>query len=141
MKVKVINQAGPVFTLRTTRNVTLLESPEFGSMLVDGKMADSNAVASGKLELIVRFATRPEYEYQSSTIHYNVKDFKAPEVVYLAAVQIKLHDRTLGNYTSQPNPVFMAPLGYSYELSITENDTHESGILKQQLKYLVDNLG
>lgn len=135
MKFKAKSLQGASIELHSTRNVTLFESPEFGHMVVDGKMADSKAVDSGRLRMVVEVATLPGY--LNAPMGYNPLDFKLVPGYFVCGAEVSVHGLVIGKYSSRykhdTNVI-------QYAIDVPEKYRHDSKLLEQQLYRLVAGL-
>lgn len=127
--------AGQTLALISTRNVTLLNSPEFGVMLVDAKCADGKIIDSGRLQLTIEIAARPGLF--SKPMMYDPADFKMDSFFFLTHAQFFMHDALVASYTCR----FNASNGiYTYDIKLPDSNNHPSGILTAQIKQLIEAL-
>lgn len=135
MKFKAKVPRNNVMELHSTRNVTLFESPEFGHMVVDGKVADNNAVDSGRLRVELAIEQYPGYP--PSPMSYLPADFKVSPAYFVTKAEFSVHGLVIGEYAAhfdhQVNHVV-------YTVTVPEKYKHDSEILMRQLYLLTAGL-
>jgi hypothetical protein len=135
MKFKVKDLVGTMMKLVTTRNVTLFESPEFGHMVVDGKMADTKVVDSGRLEMAIEISVRPGTFNAPMT--YDAAEFKLLPGYFVSGAEISIHGLVIGKYACRYN----YDTGFAtYVVDVPEKYRHASVLLERQLRLLVESL-
>lgn len=135
MKFKVKQLGERAMWLATTRNATLFESPEFGHMVVDGKMADTKVVDSGRLGMSIEVTVYPGFPLVPMT--YNPSEFKLATGYFICGAEISIHGLVIGKYAARYNHEH----GYvEYSVDIPEKYRHESLLLERQVLLLVQGL-
>lgn len=134
MKFKHRDLIGNTVELISTRTVTFFDSPEFGHMVVDGKMADGSVVDRGKLIMRLTLTGRPGH-WASGAMLFNEKDFKLTPDVFISRAEIHIHDTLIAEYTKR----YVGP-HYSYDVKLPEGFEHSTNILKIQIAQLVNVL-
>lgn len=135
MKFKAKDLRGESIELHSTRNVTLFESPEFGHMVVDGKMADTKAVDSGKLRVVLQVTARPGNV--PAPMGFVPADFNVAPQYFVTRAEFSVHGLVLGEYTCGYD---YSLNHYVYNFTIPEKYQHESKLLGSQLYLLVKGL-
>lgn len=139
MKFKHRNLLGNTVELISTRTVTFFNSPEFGHMVVDGKMADGSVVDRGKLIMRLELSNRPGH-WASSGMLFNEKDFKLTPDVFISRAEIHIHDTLIANYTKRFRNSDGLGGHYVYDVGLPEEFQHATEILKIQIARLVNVL-
>ena len=135
MKFKAKSLRDASIELQSTRNITLFESPEFGHMVVDGRMGDSKVVDSGRLRLVIEVSTYPGY--LNAPMGYNPLDFKLVPGYFVCGAELSVHGLVIGKYTAR----YIHANNYlEYAIDVPEKYRHDSKLLEQQLYQLVKGL-
>lgn len=132
-KVKLLGDGG--MELATTRNATFFESPEFGHMVVDGKMADTKVVDSGRLTMTVQVTVYPGFPF--APIPYDPSEFKLAPGYFISGAEISIHGIVIGKYVARYNHEHGHVV---YAVDIPEKYRHASLLLERQVLLLVQGL-
>lgn len=140
MKFKIVNMLGNNrYIISSTRNITLLNSPEFGHILVDAKIVDSKVIDSGRMKINIDVA--PDH---TNVGHFGVMapdrgDYKILPGFYITRAELMLHDTNLGTYVCGPVPRLQVhdTQMYSYNLSVPEAFRNDASILEPMIVTLL----
>lgn len=136
MKFKHRDLIGNTVELISTRTVTFFNSPEFGHMVVDGKMADGSVVDRGKLIMRLELTNRPGH-WAAGSMLFNEKDFRLTPDVFISRAEILIHDTVIANYTKRYQTSDGFGGHYVYDAKIPQEFQHVTEILKTQVVQMV----